>query len=587
MSSGQNTSSMNSWVYVPSELASHIPSSFFVRLINFEYSPMNRLSSRRGLEPVRYLTHPALPSGQDSTQGVIRPTFTPADNTDYSLNTIQTGTLELFGDSLIVCGPNASSFYILPFSVTAQGTSKLYEYLAKDVNGNLTTGNERGGFHLYNGKVVMWNGLGTFQTFANTISESGFVRLDNDILPLEDQTIIGACTFESRLVVVSLQGYLMWSQPNWDGTSVWQDSEGNAINYVQISTDPGEIIEFVRAFRGGLILSTRTTANVSGRILNVPSLDPTQLQVIDTGVDSFFTRNSVISSTDQLVGISPQGVINVSYDSLARTAKAEFSTSAPIIEYLSEIFEDNSIQSYLDAFMDTKNRKGYFVHDWSLNGIRESKILSYDYNSDRWTLLKTELPVQRIFQMYDQLCCAGWVKQGSSLYLGIWAFSEYPYDVSFSIGSEVVNGSTVYFNNSEIDHNIYKSFVTGTINATSVGANEVPGTGQKPLQVIFSTEDPAEYKLGLRGFSRDSWGGMIEDFNPVKMVAPSPIEEYATSDTDLGHAKWDVTLKNHSCYQRFNIPLPNHNLYYQLLFESTAPTRFHFHSMSRDASRKL
>lgn len=583
MSQGNNPGGMQSWVYVANPLANHIPYNYFVRLLNFEFSPMNRLSSRRGLEPIRYFTNPYVSDTIDSTRGLIKAHFTAEDDTDYSLNGIMTSTLELFGDSLIVSGPNASCFYILPFSVTADGTSKLYEYIATDINGNEVTGSERGGIHSYNGKAVFWNGLGTYQVFGTTISEIGFTRLDNAVLPLEDQTIIGACTFESRLVVVSLQGYLMWSQPNWDGTSVWQDSTGNAINYLQISTDPGEVIEFVRAFRGGLILSTRTTANISGRILNIPSLDPTQLQVIDTGVDSFFTKNSVISSTDQLVGISPQGVISVSYDSLARTAKAEYSTSAPIIEYLSEIFEDNSVSAYIDAHLDTKNRKGYFIHDWSLNGVRQSKILTYDYNSDKWSLLATPIPVQRTFQMYDHLCCAGWVKRGNSLYLGIWAFTDYPNDISF----DVIESGGYYFKDTETEHPIHKSFTTGTLNVSKVGVNEVPGTGQMPVQVMFSTEDPADYKLSLRSFSREGWAGNVEEFDTIKMPETNPIEVYASSDNDMEHGKWDVTLKNHTCYQRYSVPLPNTSLYYQLLFESDSPTRFNFHSVVRDNVRKL
>lgn len=589
MGSGQGSSTgINGWLYVANELASHIPSSFFVRLKNFEFTPMSRLVSRRGLEPVRYYTYTPSDSSIESSTALLKVNGSGADNTDTYMPDIETSTLSLYGDSLILAGPNAGSFYIIPFSITSEGNSKVYEYIAKDINDNIVTGNERGGVHIYNGKPCFWNGNGTYQVFARTISEAGFTRLGNNVLPLEDQTIIGATTFENRLVVVSLQGYLMWSQPDWDGTSVWQDSEGNAINWVQLSTDPGEIIEFIQAFRGGLIISTRTTANVSGRILNIPSLDPSAIQIIDTGVDSYFTKNAVIASTDQLVGISPQGVINVSYDSLARSAKAEFSSSAPIIEYLSEIFDDNSVSSYLDAHLDTKNRKGYFVHDWSTNGDRETKILVYDYNSDRWSLFTSELPIQKVFQMYDSLCGAGWVRRGTDLFLSIWSFSNYPSDVSFTIAETTAEDTTtMYYRDSDIDMDFSKYFVTGVLNTAKVGPGEVPGSGQLPLQLLFSTTDPAEYNMLLRKFSKEAWSGSLDnDSTTFNMPEVEKLEQYSIGDHIDNHGKWDFTRKVHQCYQRFHVPLPNVNLYYQLIFESTSPTEFQFHSILRDKTKK-
>ncbi len=588
MSSGQGSSTgINGWLYVSNELASHVPSSFFVRLNNLEFTPMSRLISRRGLEPVRYYTYTPDTDAIEASTCLVKVQGTAEDNVDEFLPNIETATLSLFGDSLTFAGPNAESFYILPFSITDKGNSKLYEYLAKDINGNTVSGNQRGGLHIYNGKCMFWNGYGTYQVFARSIAEAGFTRLNNDVLPIEDQTIIGATTFENRLVVVSLQGYIMWSQPDWDGVSLWQDSEGSATNWIQLSTDPGEIIEFVEGFRGGLIVSTRTTANVSGRILNVPTLDQTALQVIDTGVDSFFTKNAVIASTDQLVGISPQGVINVSYDSLARTAKAEFSTSAPIIEYLSEIFDDNSVSSYLDAHLDTKNRKGYFVHDWSTDGSRESKILVYDYNSDRWSLFKSELPIQRVFQMYDTLCGAGWVRRGSDLFLGIWSFTDYNYDVSFTIDQGTADdGTTIYYRGTDTSNTYTKSFTTGVLNTAKVGPGEVPGTGQLPLQLLFSTEDPADYKLLLRQFSQDTWTGSLTEAKTIQMTDVSDVEKYSIGDSDDNKGRWDLSHKVHGCYQRFSATLPNPNLYYQLMFESDAPTTFQFHSLLRDGTRK-
>lgn len=573
MSSGNG---IQGWVYVPSELASHVPGDYFVRLENFEYTPMSRLVSRRGLESVKYFINSA------SSNGLISPTFTAEDNTDYFLNDIRTDTLALFGDSLIFTGPNATSFHILPFSITADGLSKHYEYIAKDINGNTVDGSERGGLHIYNGKCMFWNGYGTYQVFAGTISELGFTRLDNSVLPLEDQTIIGACTFENRLVVVTLQGYMMWSQPNWDGESIWQDSEGNATNWLQLTTDPGEIVEFVYGFRGGIIVSTRTTANVSGRIINIPTLDPEAIQVIDTGVDSFFTKNAVISSTDKLVGISPQGVINVSYDSLSQTAKTEFSESAPIIEYLSEIFEDNTVYPYLDAHLDSKNRKGYFVHDWSTDGTRDSKILVYDYNSDKWSLFKSKLPCQRVFQLYDHLCVAGWRYFNNRLVLGIWSFSDYYDDITYNIE---VDGSD-YYMGAETDLQFNKKWISGAYNTASNDPNSVPGTTKFPKHVVLSTTDSATYKLGFRKFSSKCWSGGINDYKDIEMDEISSIEKYAISSKDQENGKWDVTKKLHELYNRFIASLPNPDFTYQLIFESSDSSRFTIHSITKDNIRR-
>jgi hypothetical protein len=366
----------------------------------------------------------------------------------------------------------------------------------------------------------------------------------------------------------------MWSQPDWDGTSPWEDSVGSATNFLQITTDPGEVIEFVTVFRGGIILSTKRSSNVSGRILNIPTLDQgsTNFSVLDTGVDSFFTKNSLITSTDTLVGICPQGVINVTYDSLARTAKAEFSQSAPIVEYLNEIFYDNTIFPYIDAHLDTKRRRGYFIHDWSMDGSRDTKILVYDYSSDKWSLYKSDLPIQRVFQMYDHMCVAGWVRTGTRLALGIWSLTDYCADIDINF---VTTTGGQYAWTTETDIPYLKRFVTGVQNLLEIEPHSVPGTHKKPKQVLMSTTDPMEYKFMMRTFTRDGWHGKMDDVHPVIMEDISPDEEWGT-------AKWNVTLKNHELYQRFVVNIPDINKYYQLVFESTDKTKITLHSINRN-----
>ena len=369
---------LNGLVYIPNELASHVPWPYFVRLLNFTHTPLNSVRSRKGFEPIRYYISSAPTTTNNIYKGLISPDFDATEDADYYLNSIDTISTQLFGDSLVFTGPNASSLNVIPFALDQNGNSQIYTYTAKDVNGNFAPGDERGGFWNYFGKMVFWNGRGTCQYFAGTISETLFTKLDNSILPLEDQTIIGAATFENRLVVVTLEGYMMWSQPQWDGVSVWQDSTGNATNYLRITEDPGELIQLIQVYRGGLIVSTRNSARVSGKVYNIPTLDPTTISKVDTGVNSYFSKNAVITSGEKLVGITPQGVLTVEYDSLARGSKTEFAESQPIQEYLVEIFQDNTIYNYLAAFFDPTIRQGYYITDWNTDASRTTKILFYD-----------------------------------------------------------------------------------------------------------------------------------------------------------------------------------------------------------------
>ncbi len=581
---------LNNWIYIPNELASHIPGNYFVRLKNFDYTPTNTLTSRKGLEPVKYFINKKDPDNElNEVQGLVAPTYEYdiQEDQDYFLNNIGTHTLALLGDSLVFTGVNASSFHIIPFSLTALSESKHYEYIATNANGEQVQGDNRGGYHVYLGKPIFWNGKGTYQTYANTISEEGFTKLDNSILPLEDQTIIAACTFESRLVVATLQGYLMWTQPQWNGTDRWYDVVSTSTTtYLQIVDDPGEVIEFVKTTRGGLVVSTRNSANVSGRILNIPTLVADSLQVIDTGVDSFFARNSSIASNDQMVGISPQGVLSVKYDSLAQGMQAEYSNTAPIIEYLSEIFYDNVVYPYLDAFLDTKSRKGYFIHDWSINGERKAKILVLDFNSTKWSLFETELPIQKIFLMYDHLCAAGWVRENNKLVLGIWSFSELYQDVKIFPISKVIENNTYWFWEQEESKDYTKSFTTGVMNVYKNGPNEVPGSGSLPRQLLFSSDDVMTYKIAQRYFTKDAWGNSLEEAEEYQVEDPIDDEKWS-SGTHNPNGRWNtLTRKNHYLPVRYTIPTANMDMYFQLLFETNSAGKITIHSMMGDPGGK-
>ena len=71
---------LNNWVYVPNELASHIPGNYFVRLKNFEYTPTNTLTSRKGLEPVKYCINQ---ENWNEAKLLFTELFTELDNKEY------------------------------------------------------------------------------------------------------------------------------------------------------------------------------------------------------------------------------------------------------------------------------------------------------------------------------------------------------------------------------------------------------------------------------------------------------------------------------------------------------------------------
>lgn len=572
MASGQG---FQGWIYSPSELISNVPFPYMVRFENFEVSPVNEIVSRKGLEPVRYYIG-ASNAGVDQVKGLISPTYTAEASVDYTLPKIETTTLTLFGDSLVFAGPNASSFHIVPFSVGTDGASKNYEYVAKDLNGSAVEGDERGGYALYQGYPVLFNGRGTYQVYANSLSENLFTRLDNTILPLEDQSIIGAASFENRLVVISLQGYVMWSPVNWNGVDAW-----DAAAFERLSEDPSETLDYIGSFRGGLIISTRISTTNFGNLYNINSLADATRTITKTSVNSFFLRNGVQIQTDSLVGITPLGVLNVALNQFQIT-KAEYEESSPIIQYLNEIFYDENIYTYVDAFLDPTTRKGYWVLDYSTDRERETKILTYDYNSKKWSLLLTSLPIQRVFIYYGVVCGAGWIRSGNNLVLGIWAFSDIFKDVD--IVPTQVNGS--WYWNEEVSIQYKKRLVSGVINVTSVGANEVPGTSKKPIQLLVRSDDFCEYKLGLRQFTEDSWSGDISEYQATQISAQiAPTESWSVGGAGR-YGTWDTTKKTHYLHNRHSLPLPNSDMFYQLLFESDSFGDIRISYISRDLGNK-
>lgn len=578
------------FIYTRNELISHIPFPNFVRLLNFQYASNNALESRLGFEPIQYFVTPIVEPNtefchieyNENCGLALMPELKYTPQKTYFLNHIEVATLSLFGDSLIFSGPNASSFHIIPFALKPDGTSNSYSYTSRDVLDVFVEGDERGGTHVYQGKPLFWNGKGSYQVFANTIAESGFTRLGNNILALEDQTIIAACTFESRLVVATLQGNLIWSQPNWDGISPWDDVGAVGENFLRLTLEPGEVIEFIREFRGGLVISTRNSAKTQGRIYNLTTLDPTALQVIPTGRNSFFSRNGVVELDDVLMGIAPQGLLRITFDSFNKSAAPKTEDMA-INVLLEDIYANNTIFSYLDAYQESKIKKAYFIYEWDLNKKRTTKMLCYHFGLNKWSQFETSIPIQRMFTYYGYAAGAGWVHdEEGNIFLGMWVFSELRQDIDIKVkGNKVVDNKTYYFWEKEIDTPHKKKFVTGSINIAEFGSF-VPGSANRPVQLFFSADEEINFKLGYRSYTKyGNWSPGLTDFDKSPVIQTTEVEKWSDRINSMGI--WGTTHKLHYLHRKPTSLFPNADLVYQVIFETSSDAFISLHDMSPDS----
>lgn len=579
------------FVYTRNELVSHIPFPNFVRLLNFQFTSNNALESRPGFEPLHYFTTPIIEPDTEYCQleyneacGLaLMPELKYTPQKTYFLNHIEVATLSLFGDSMIFTGPNASSFHIIPFALKPDGTSNIYSYVARDVLDVFVEGDERGGLHIYQGKPLFWNGKGSYQVFANKIAETGFTRLGNAILPLEDQTIIAACTFESRVVVATLQGNLLWSQPNWDGSSSWDDVGAVGQNYLKLTLEPGEVIEFIREFRGGLVVSTRNSAKTQGRIYNITTLDPTGIQVIPTGRNSFFSRNGVVELDDVLMGIAPQGLLRITFDSYAKAAAPKTEDMAINI-LLEDIYANNTIFSYLDAYQESKIKRAYFIYEWDLNKKRTTKMLCYHFGLNKWAQFDTSIPIQRMFTYYGYTAGAGWIFDADgNIYLGLWVLSELRQDRDIKYkGVKTIDNKAHYFWEKTDPTPHKKRFVTGSINIADFGSF-VPGQGNKPIQLFFSADEEITFQLGYRSYTKyGNWSPGLIDFDNTPIIETTEVEKWSDRVNSMGI--WGTSHKIHYLHRKPTALLPNADLVYQLLFESTSDAMLSLHDMSPDSA---
>jgi hypothetical protein len=578
------------FIYTRNELISHIGFPNFVRLLNFQFSSNNALESRLGFEPVHYLINPTVedPNTEpchiefDEVKGLLKmPEVKYTDGKTYFLNHIEVAKLTLFGDSLIFSGPNASSFHIVPFTLNPQGFSNVYSYIAKDELGVSVEGDEKGGIHLYFGKPIFWNGKGTYQKFANTINESGFTNLDNSIFPLEDQTVIAACTVEERLVVATLQGYIMWSPPQWDGESVWDDIGSPGENWIRVTLEPGEIIEFISPAKSGLLISTRDSAKVSGKLYNITTLVLAEARKIQTGQNSFYSRNGVVTLDDALYGISPLGFLKVEYDPYSQLMKGKNKSSQLSILF-EEIFANNTVFSFLSSFFDTKYKNAYFIYEWDLSGKFTTKIMNYHFDVEKWSILETQLPIQKMFMYYGFAAGAGWIHDSEgNIYLGIWSLSELRQDIPIKVkGAKTVNNIEYTYFELDKPAPYRKYFVTGAINMSEIG-NFVPGTGSLPIQTFFSADEKIEYKLGSRHFSQyGDWSPGVYDFDDNPVLETTDVEIW--SQPNQANGIWGTTHKIHYLHRKALCMFPNIDLAYQMFFESYSDALITIHDMSPD-----
>lgn len=572
--------------YSTSEYACHIPFPNFQRLVNFLWTPTTNLESRFGLEPLSYYITPTpVGNGLQAENGLIRlPNITYSDTADIFLNFIGCTTLTLLGDCLVFSGANASSFHIIPLAPDSNGNSRIFSYNAKDSTGTVVPGDVNGGVHIYLGYPVFWNGKGSYQVYAKSLSETQFTKLDNTILPEADQVIVSATTFQDKLVVGTLQGNLLWSPSDWDGTTPWPTE-----NSLTITLEPGEYIEFVREFRGGLVVCTRTTHSLSGRVLNIPTLELSGLRALITGRNSFFTKNGVVILDDKFYGLSPQGVLSVGYDSYSQTAFAQ-SESVTISELLIEIFDDPSVYSYISGFQDVRNKRAIYMYDFDLGGTRKSKGIVYQYDSKKWATIDTQLPIQKFFNYYGYNAAAGIIKDDSgNLYLGIWLLSDVKEDIPIKfVGSETISGTEYHYWNRGTSLEYKKTFTLGVMNMQTMGGNFVPGSTSVPTQLTIMVDDPINYKIYTRVYTGTSWRGnpeeVVEEYTENAETSLGELQQWSSNDSK---AIWGSAYKNHRIPRRINVKTYETSSAYQIIFETESPGHIELIDISQSRGNKL
>jgi hypothetical protein len=584
------------FIYTENQLLSHIASPDVVRLENFTWKSNGYLQSRKGFETIHYFigTTASSTTGTPGDQCLLRMerggSSTPyvySANESLFLGSCGTENFRLFGDSFYYTLPNGSGFAVIPFSLTTSSTNFEYRYYATDAttNSSFVEGSYKNAIHNYNGKIVFISGNGSYQIIQNGIgtSSSNYTRFDNNILPVTNQTLVGAASFENRLLFISQEGYLMWSPVNWDGITGWRSDPSNLGDSVPIILESGEKLETITVGRNGIVISSRNTAKVSGNIYNINTLDPASIKVIRTGQNAFFSKGALIQLDDQILGLSPQGLLSVGIDSLTLTAVAKNESSA-ISEYMIELFRDNTVYNLLDSFLDTKSKTAYYiVGQKNTDNINDgdTKILSYQYDLKKWSLLRTKLPIQRLFMYYGTPAAAGYIVDPSTgyYYLALWSFSELYQDTFLDVSTE---GGIHYWNYSTTSTPYTKYMVSGNLN---LSAGKQGGNGDARSMdncLTIYTDSEIAYKAGFFVYSAKSGVstiGLETQENNYIIVNSENKWADGGSGAKYGYTKKDIYIINEKSYD-----IPKKALKYQFFWKSDSDAEITIIDLSMDNS---
>lgn len=577
------------FIWSENQLLNHISAPNLTRLENFVWLSNGTLESRRGFEPIPYFvgSTSSSASGVPGVQCVIEMTdangnpyiFSSAET--YSMGAAGTDNFLLYGDSFYFTHPNGSGFSVIPFALNTSGTSQRYTYYSTDASTNSTfvEGNDKCTIINYSGKIVFTSGNGSFQIIQNGIgtSSSNYTRLDNTILPITNQSIIGMVRFQQRLTCITKEGYLIYSPVDWDGVTGWSANPSNLGGFIQITSDPGELLETITVTKGGIVISSRNSAKEYGNIYNILTLDSTSANfgVLNTSQNAYFSKGALIAYGQDITGLTPMGLLSVGVQELTNQAIVKSESSA-ISELLSSIFKDKSIYPVLDAFLDTTAKGSYFIINNRLDPDNTiSKLLYYQYDTKKWSQLSTKLPIQRMFMYYGYPAAAGYIVDPSTgkMYLGVWSLSYTYKDTKIDIKeTATVDGRSVTFwDYSETKIPYRKYFVTGNVNLT--GDSRRDGDAKTVIQnIMTSGDDEFKYRCGYFQTSNNTNTGVVSlEANSdigAKLNTLTKWSDYVTQ------AIWGTTLKYYPKYEQATVNLRGSgSVFYQVWFESYSDTK--------------
>jgi hypothetical protein len=521
-------------------------------------------------------------------QGAGNP-YSYSEDSPLYMGASGTDNFSLFGDAFYYTFPNGSGFGVIPFALTTSSTSANYRYFATDntTNSSFVEGNYRCQIFNYQGKIVFISGNGSYQVIQNGIgtASSNFTRLDNVILPITNQTLTGISSFENRLLFITEEGYLLYSPINWDGTSGWLSDAANLGGAINVINTTGERLETIRVGRSGIVITSRNSARVAGNIYNINTLNVDQLIVRNTGQNAYFSKGGLVALDDNLYGITPQGLLNVGIDSLTLTAVAKNESSA-ISEYMIELFKDDTIYNILDSFLDTKSKTAYYIVGSKLRGnILETEVtlLTYQFDLKKWTRLKTNMPIQRLFMYYGTPSAAGYFVNPvtNHVFLGVWSLSPLFKDTFVDVET---SGGNYYWDYSTTSTPYTKYILSGNLNLSG-GKTGGNGDNRSIDNVLtFYSNEEVEYEAGMLYYSARSAAG-VQDLLFTSESEMQISKENRWADTGTG-AKFAHALKVPFFINERSYPMKrSSNIKYQLWLKSDSDAEITIIDLSMDNTK--